>query len=106
MAATPEGKVKKAVRKVLDGRGTDMWYFMPVPMRYGRKTVDFLCCYRGQFFVIEAKAPGEEPTELQEDELRNVALAGGATFVVDNVDGLEPLKFWLAVVDAELLWTL
>ena len=60
---TPEGAVKKAVKKVLDKLGA--YYFFPVQMGMGARTLDILVCYRGKFFGFEIKAPGEKPTALQ-----------------------------------------
>jgi hypothetical protein len=55
----------------------------------------------GHFAGIEAKGPGKKPTALQEATLETIETAKGATFVIDNVDGLQPLKEWIDhVVDA------
>ena len=93
---TPEGHVKAKVRKIL-GEYDGMYYFMPVPSGYGRTTIDFLCCYRGQFFAIETKAPGGKPTLRQEAELNGIARAMGKTFVVDDALSpvLDELRAWL-----------
>lgn len=50
---TPEGEHKLAVKKWLTAIGA--YWFMPVQTGYGKKTLDFLCCYRGFFFAIETK---------------------------------------------------
>ena len=41
---TPEGKVKKKIKEVLDEYG--VYYFMPVQHGYGPRGVDFHCVMR------------------------------------------------------------
>ena len=93
---TPEGRVKDAIRDLLDGY-EGLWQYWPVPSGYGRKTVDVLGCFRGRFFAIEAKAEGEVPTQLQHDELNRVVDAGGTAFVIagEKSPALKHLKTWL-----------
>ena len=51
---TPEAKVKKAVKKMLDDRGA--YYFMPATGGYGRSGVpDIVGCHKGIFFGSSAK---------------------------------------------------
>jgi hypothetical protein len=51
---TPEGDVKKEVKKILKEWG--VFYFMPVGHMYGRQGAsDFICCYCGTFLAIEVK---------------------------------------------------
>ena len=58
---TPEAKVKKAVKKMLDDRGA--YYFMPATGGYGRSGVpDIVGCHKGIFFGIECKAGDNQPT--------------------------------------------
>ena len=90
MAMTPEGKVKKSVRQVLDRLGA--YYVMPVTGGYGRQGApDFLVCYQGKFFGIETKAGKGKTTALQELNLSNIRSAGGVALVVyeDDVKDLE-----------------
>ena len=93
---TPEGRVKDKVRKVLSAYPS-MWKHWPVSMGMGRKTVDFLGCYRGRFFAIETKAPGKKPTLLQTAELQRVGEAMGKTFVISSTDDPELVRLtaWL-----------
>jgi hypothetical protein len=68
---TPEGKVKAEIKQGLTAHG--VYFFMPVPMGFGKRTLDFLCCWRGQFIAIEAKAGDKELTTAQAiiaDEIR------------------------------------
>jgi Holliday junction resolvase len=87
---TPEGKVKKQVKVVLDALGA--YYFMPATGGYGRSGVpDFVGCFRGHFFGIECKAGSNKPTALQEREMTKINRSGGFSFLVneDNVHEVE-----------------
>jgi Holliday junction resolvase len=93
MAATPEAKVKEKIKKILKEHG--VWYAMPMGTGYGNSGVpDFLCCVKGRFVAIEAKAGKGIPTALQEKNLRDIKAAGGWTFVV-NETNIEDLEQWL-----------
>jgi hypothetical protein len=85
MATTPEGKVKKAVRRVLDELGA--YYVMPVTGGFGRQGApDFLICHQGKFFGIETKAGKGKLTTLQEINLKKIVEAGGVALVVREED--------------------
>jgi len=85
MATTPEGKVKKAVRQVLDGLGA--YYVMPVTGGYGKQGApDFLVCHKGLFFGIETKAGKGKLTTLQEINLKKIIASGGVALVVREDD--------------------
>jgi ABC-type phosphonate transport system ATPase subunit len=92
MAETPERKVKKQIRQVLDALGA--YYVMPVTGGYGTQGApDFLVCHNGYFFGIEAKAGKGKTTALQELNLKRIRDAGGVAVVVreDNVSDLHSL---------------
>lgn len=93
---TPEGKVKAKVRELLRGY-TGMFSYWPVPMGFGRTTVDVLGCYRGRFFAIETKAEGKKPTLNQSIEIGLVELAMGKVFVISGPQsaGFDELRAWL-----------
>ena len=85
MAQTPEGKVKKSVRQVLDGLGA--YYVMPVTGGFGRQGApDFLVCLKGKFFGIETKAGKGKLTTLQEMNLKKIIDCGGVALVVREDD--------------------
>ena len=89
MAATPESKVKAKIKAILKEHG--VYYAMPIGTGYGNAGVpDFLCCVNGRFLAIEAKANGGKTTALQDKNLRDIGLAGGITFVL-NEDNIEAL---------------
>ena len=92
MAQTPEGKVKDAVKKIL--KRLNIYYFMPATGGYGRSGVpDIVCCMNGKFVDIECKAGLNQPTALQEREMKNIKDAGGVAVVINegSVRGLADL---------------
>ena len=85
MATTPEGKVKKRVRQVLDSLGA--YYVMPVTGGYGNSGApDFLVCLRGRFIGIETKAGKGKTTLLQDMNLDRIRKAEGHALVVRETD--------------------
>jgi len=90
MAQTPEGKVKDAIKKILNKN--DIWYFMPAANGFGKVGVpDFICCWGGKFLAIEAKAKGkrEYTTANQNIRIEEIRHADGWAIVVDDVKQLE-----------------
>jgi hypothetical protein len=89
---TPEGRVKDAVKKVLDK--FNVYYLMPVQMGLGAAGLDFHCVVRmdehAVAFFIETKAPGKVPTSRQETFMADRRKQQCArTFVIDgNLDEL------------------
>jgi hypothetical protein len=96
--STPEKKVKEAIKRVL--KKYKVYYFMPATGGYGRSGVpDFICCVKGLFLAIEAKADGNKLTLLQIKEIASIQEAGGFALVIneENVDDLElHIKWWLS----------
>lgn len=95
---TPEGKVKKAVKKVLADteRFGYIYSHWPVPSGYGKSTLDCLGAIKGLAFAIETKAPGDKPTPLQLTYIDDMQRAGMVVFVIDG-DTTE-LEKWLESV--------
>jgi hypothetical protein len=92
MASTPEAKVKKQIRAILDGYGA--YYAMPIGSGYGNSGVpDFLVCYKGWFIGIEAKAGKGTTTALQDLNLDKIKKAGGLTLIINefNLQGINAL---------------
>ena len=86
---TPEAKVKKQVKKILDDIGA--YHFSPLTAGYGRSGVpDIIACYKSKFIGIECKSGDNKPTLLQlrniDDIKRNQGLA-----IVINEDNIESL---------------
>lgn len=93
---TPEAKVKKKVKAILEGHGA--YYAMPVGAGFGNAGVpDFLICLRGRFVAIECKANGGKTTKLQEKHLEDIRKAGGKAIVVDETN-YDDLHNWLDFV--------
>jgi pantoate kinase len=90
MSSTPEVKVKKSIRKLLDEAGA--YYAMPIGTGYGNSGVpDFLLCHKGRFIAVEAKAGSNKPTALQEMHLAKIRAAGGIALVI-NEDNMDTLR--------------
>ncbi len=90
MAITPEGKVKAAVKKLLDE--FRIYHFSPYMAGMGRAGVpDIICCFNGKFLGIECKAGKGKTTALQDRELDAICAAGGFVFVARE-DNLKTLK--------------
>jgi len=89
---TPEAKVKKQIRAILDRVGA--YYAMPIGSGFGNAgTPDFLVCQRGVFIGIEAKAGKGKTTALQEHNLNKIMQAGGEAMIVNekNINQLEEI---------------
>lgn len=87
--STPESKVKKAIKKILDEKNA--YYTMPVTGGFGNSGApDFLVCYRGRFIGIEAKAGRGKVTALQQDNINRIIENGGTALVINesNIDSL------------------
>lgn len=97
MSVTPEGHIKRKIKLLLDNY--NLYRYMPVPSGFGGTTLDYLCCLRGAFFAIEAKAPGKEPTDRQRETIARIREAGGVVFVVDSDAGLKELRLFLEHYD-------
>lgn len=96
MASTPEAKVKKAVKAILDE--LHVYHFSPFQAGMGRAGIpDIICCYNGRFIGIECKAGNNITTALQNRELAAIHAAGGFAFVVreTNIDELKEKLLWL-----------
>lgn len=90
--ATPEGRIKAAVRKLLDKYKSDLDQYWPVPAGYGPSHLDCIICYRGRFISVETKAPGKKPTPRQRARIAAVQRAGGVALVVDGDESLQQLE--------------
>jgi Holliday junction resolvase len=89
---TPEGKVKKQVKKILDDVGA--YHFSPMTAGYGRSGVpDIIACVKGKFIGIECKAGKNEPTLLQKHNMKLINQSGGLSIVVNegNIESLLTL---------------
>ena len=90
--ATPENKVKKRVKKILDDLGA--YHFSPMMDGYGRSGVpDIIACYKGKFIGIECKAGDNKPTLLQLRNIEDIKRNNGLAIVVNegNIESLLAL---------------
>jgi hypothetical protein len=90
MASTPEAKVKAKIKAIL--KAHNVYYAMPMGTGFGNSGVpDFLCCIKGKFLAIEAKAGKGTTTALQEKNLKAIRESGGLTAVIyeTNIADLE-----------------
>ena len=86
---TPEAKVKKQVKKVLDDIGA--YHFSPLTAGYGRSGVpDIIVCYKGKFIGIECKAGKGKLTALQEYNIEQIKRNQGLAIVI-NEGNIETL---------------
>lgn len=97
MSTTPEGRVKAAIKKLLDGYPGLVYYHMPVQNGMGRPTLDFVGCCAAHYFAIEAKSPGKIPTPRQKLTIETMEKSKAAVFVIDEPSGPEinDLKEWI-----------
>jgi hypothetical protein len=95
MATTPEGKVKTAVRKILDA--ADVYYFSPAANGFGRAGIpDIICCMNGLFVALELKAGKGKTTALQDREIAAINTHGGRAYVINesNIDDIHEIIKW------------
>jgi hypothetical protein len=90
---TAENLVKQEIKRGLIARG--IWFFMPVQTGYGRRSVDFICCWQGLFLAIEAKAGDNKLGRQQQATLEEIKEAGGRAVVAYSwADVEEALERW------------
>jgi hypothetical protein len=96
-----EKDVKTNIRKVFDSIGEELWYFMPPANGYGRSGIpDFLGCYKGMFFGVEAKYGYNTPSNNQIREINNIKYAQGQCWIVNDAnlkDWEAEFRGWVAV---------
>lgn len=91
---TPEGKIKKKVKALLDAT-PGLYYDMPVPGGFGRSGLDFNGCHRGRAFYIETKDAGKDLTPRQKYCALRMLASGAVVFVVSDEMGLWALSAFL-----------
>lgn len=97
---TPEGRVKKKVKDILDDLGA--YYTMPVTGGYGNSGApDFIICIAGLFYGIECKANGGKATALQMKHHDDIRKAGGIALIVDENNVVNLRKELLSYVQSK-----
>src|SRR5262245_52000083 len=99
---TPEGYEKADLDKFFKRlvKNGDVWLFKPMTAGFGKSGIsDYVGCCRykgGQFFSIEVKREGKNPTALQYHRMRNIEAAGGKTFWGTAVMVIIEFEAWIA----------
>jgi len=93
---TPEGKVKRDVKKYLDEIGA--YHVWPVPTGYGPKLLDCYACIQCLFVTIETKKLGGKATVAQALEMDKIRAKGGIALLVDSLQSLRDQLFKLGLV--------
>lgn len=88
---TPEGTIKDDIKKLLESKGSALYYFMPVQQGFGKRGLDFFVCYKGMFIAIECKRRGGRAQRFQADLVDTVRDAHGHALVADNAHDVENL---------------
>lgn len=97
MARTPEGKVKTAVKKILEEHG--VFYFFPPANGLGRSGIpDIVCCIDGKFVGIEVKTEKGVLSALQDVCHADIRASGGNVFVVWGMSDIPALKARLRIL--------
>lgn len=93
--ATPEGKIKTWLDKMLKEEG--IWSFSPQAGPYGKSGIpDRIAIVSGQFLGIECKADAsKKPTALQERCMADIMSAGGMCFVVYDKETIERVRQYI-----------
>lgn len=100
-ASTPEGKVKGAIKQVLEELG--IYYHMPVQNGMGKRSLDFICCVGGHYVGLEAKAPGKEPTRQQLRLMEDIEKSGGHCIWINDVSMTGALRASLGSIKERAL---
>jgi hypothetical protein len=98
MSITPEGAVKRDLKKMFKRYEPDLYYFMPVQAGYGAAALDFHCCYRGFAFFVETKAGSAKLTARQVVTKERMEQSKAPVFVVRNQQSIEALEQWLLLM--------
>lgn len=94
---TPEGKIKDKVKATLAAHGA--YQFWPVPMGFGKRTLDCLACHHGRFLAVETKRAGKDLTPFQKNTKGEMRKAGAFVVRVSNDDELEILCALLETIE-------
>jgi hypothetical protein len=92
-----ERDVKRRVNALLSlaREHAPLYYWMPVITGFGKRSLDYICCIKGQFVAIETKASGEWLRPDQRQRVRDMLEAGAKVFVISGPDGYGALERYL-----------
>ena len=83
------GLEKKLEKRCTDIAKANGFYSRKWSAPSNRGVPDRIFIGNGKVFFIEFKAPGNEPTKLQDHEINQINLHGGHADWVDNVDAFK-----------------
>ena len=87
-----ESSVKDAVQRYLKSLGKDCWHFKTHGSIYGILGLpDIIGVYKGRFFGVELKRPGEKPRKIQGVVMKAIARAGGVVGVATSKDEMREI---------------
>jgi len=95
MAATPEGRIKARLDKMLKAEG--VWYYCPQAGPHGVAGIpDRVAVVAGLFVGVECKADKtKKPTALQMKCMRDIEAAGGKCFLVYDNETIEEVREYI-----------
>jgi len=97
---TEETRLKEKIRSLLR-EVPDLWFTAHPGSRFGERGVpDFLGCYAGRMFWIEAKAPDGVVSLLQGRQIRLLQKSGAYGAVAKNI---ETVQLLLAHIEAAII---
>lgn len=93
--ATPEGRIKAALDKMLRAEG--VWFYPPQAGPFGGSGIpDRVAIVSGRFVGIECKADATKLlTALQAKCMADIEQAGGKCFVVYDTATIAQVKEWI-----------
>lgn len=87
----PEARLGHAIRRTLEAEGAFVFKVHGSGMMQAGLP-DLIGCYRGRFFGVEVKMPGNKPSKIQRHIMRKIADAGGRVCVAYSVqDALDAI---------------
>jgi len=98
---TPEGRVKKKLKDLLEPFGKSLYQYWPVGNGMGAPALDVIICFNGQFLSIELKAGKKQMTDRQVTTAGNINAAGGMTLMINEHEGWLELQSWLGRYDKQ-----
>jgi hypothetical protein len=97
MPRQPEGRLVKRIKAYIREKGGRVFNIHGGDNPYQEVGIpDLLICYRGQFVGLEVKQPGEQPSAIQKQILREIEAAGGYALAVSTLEEVVDL---LAEID-------
>lgn len=92
-----ERDVKKRVSALLSlaMEHEPIYVWMPVITGFGKRSLDYICCVKGQFVAIETKATGEWLRPDQRQRARDILKSGARVFIISGPDGYCALYEYL-----------